>query len=171
MKTVNILIIILGILAISFVSEELVRKDVLDGDMSMLIPKDFIHIKKEEYIPSYSGEPKPDDYYCNNDTTIEISFMSLPKRSDDLNWCKAFSESAFLIRASNTYFNDTLTINSTKVHLTEFESTFKGKETYSKMFFINLKTTTVIGNISCDLKLKEEWMPKAALIFESIKSN
>ena len=171
MKMKIILIILTGVLGLSLTSYELERKDVLNGELSMLIPKDFIHISKENYIPEYDGAPKPDDYYCNADTTIEISFLKTPKHSNDLNWCKGFSKMAFLMLASKTYFNDTLTNNGIKMHLTEFESTFKGKKTYSKVFFINMENYTVIGNISCDIELKKQWIPYATKIFKSIKLN
>lgn len=171
MKLVTIPVIAFSILLLSFTTHDLEKKDILDGELTLLIPKDFKQIKKEDYIPSYSGDLKPDAYFSNETRTVEISLLKLPKKAEDISEFKRISEAAFLARASKTYFNDTISVNSTKLHLTEFESIFEGKETYAKIFFVNLKSVTVIGKISCDIDLKEKWFSDISRIFNSIKLN
>jgi len=150
---------------------ELDRRDVLNGKLSMLIPEDFILVTREDYPPAKRAKIRYNSLYTNSDTTVSISFMEIPKRSNNLDWCKPFTQTAFLMRASKTYFNDTISINGNKMHLAEFESTFSGKKTYMKMFYINLESTTVIGNISCHLVHKEQWISSAVKVFQSIRIN
>ena len=169
MKFIIIPIVAFSFLLLSFATHTLEKKDILDGELTLLIPKDFKHTKKEDYIPSYEGDPKPDEYYSNEDRTVEISFLKLSKKSEDFSIFKKFSETAILMGASKTYYNDTISVNSAKVYLTEFESTFNDKKTYSKIFFINLKNVTVMGNISCNVELKDQWLPDINRIFESIE--
>ena len=169
MKFIIVPIIAFSFLLLSFTTHDLEKKDILDGELTLLIPKDFKYIKKEDYIPIYEGDPKVDVYYCNEDRTVEISFLKLSKSLDDFSIFKKFSETAILMGASKTYYNDTISINSAKVYLTEFESTFNDKKTYSKIFFINLKNVTVMGNISCNIEMKEQWSSDITRIFESIE--
>lgn len=137
----------------------------------MLIPADFINIPQEEYQPAYKGDPKPNDYYCNSDTTIEIGFLKMPKKSEDLKWCKDFVQMAFLMRATKTCFNDSITVNDVNIYVAEFENTFKGKETYNKMFFLNLENETVFANMNCTLEQKDQWSPVTKQILNSISIN
>ncbi|WP_299256181.1 hypothetical protein [uncultured Aquimarina sp.] len=124
MKIKYILILIISLISLSLTELELERKEILNGDLTMLIPKDFIRVSKEDYIPEYAGVPKPDDYFKNKEKSIEISFMRIPKQSENLQWCKTFSQSAFRGNDSKFYFNDTISINNIKMHLTEFDATF-----------------------------------------------
>lgn len=159
------------ILVLSFASFPLERKNVVNGALSMLVPKEFKQITKSEYQSSYAGDPKPEDYYSNENKSIEISFLKVPKQSDDLLWCKQFVNGAFMGSEATFYFNDIVRLDSTNVHLAKFDATFKGKKQYCTMFFINLEEYSLIGNLSCEIEFKEQWNETANEIFESIKIN
>jgi len=166
-----IIVLALAIVSISFVAADLEYKDVLGGDMKMLIPNNFIHITKEAYKLHYDGDIAPDDYYCNKDTSESIGLLSMPKKTNDFVWCRNMVNMAFLSQASKTYFNDTTTINGNKAYVAVFEGTDVGKLKYMTMFFINVKEKVVMGGITCDIKLEHEWMPTSEKILKSIKLN
>ena len=169
MKTLLTVIISLWVTFPMPTEYDLERKTVVDNELSILIPKRFKHIRKENYIPSYEGEPKPEDYFTNDDKTIQIGFLKHPKQSDDLSWVKQFMSSSFIGNDPTFYFNEIITVNDMKIHLAEFDGTFEGKKQFLKMFIINGKSSILIGNISCDIELKEKWETTADKILRSIE--
>jgi hypothetical protein len=162
-------LVIICPLLFSFVAD-LEYRDVLGGDLKILVPKDFIHVPKEAYKLAYDGDRAPDDFYCNQDTSESIGFVKFPKPVTDFSWGKQMAE-AILHDATKVYYNDTTTINGHKGYLISFEGMDAGKPKYAQFFLISTQSSTILGGISCSIKLKDSWMPVSEKILRSIKVN
>ena len=169
MKTPLILILSIFLSVISSTGYELERKTIADGEVSLLIPKEFSYASKAEYVPKVAGDPKPDDYFSNEDRSIEIGFMKIPKQKADLSWAKDFMTATFRGNETSFYFNDIITNGDTEIHLAEFDGVFEGKKQHSKTVIFNGKNSTIIGNISCYIELREDWNATAEEIVRSIQ--
>ncbi|WAC03728.1 hypothetical protein N7U66_10030 [Lacinutrix neustonica] len=132
MKLKHLTLIIASFLNLALVQGDLETKKLLDNQLTMLIPSDYVHVSKEEYVPEYQGAPAPDEYYGSSDKSFEITIMKMPERTENLDWCKAFSQSAFLARASATHYNNAITVNEIPMHLTEFEGVLMEKQRIRK---------------------------------------
>ncbi len=165
-----IAIIIISAIALSF-TIDLEYRNMIDGKLKILIPKNFIHVPKGSYKLHYEGEPAPDDFYCNKDTSESVSFLKSPQYLPDVSSCRQFSSLLQLNPTFKVHFNDTITVNGNKMYLIDMEAMDVGKLRYGKMFFINIKDATYIGEISCNVALKKTWLPVSDRILKSIKVN
>jgi hypothetical protein len=138
-------LIVICPLLFSFIAD-LEYRDVLDGDLKMLIPGNFIHVPKGAYKLEYPGDKSPDDFYCNKDTSESIGFLKIPVPVGNFDWCRQMMQEAILSNASKTYFNDITTINGNKVYLVTFEGMDAGKLKYGQLFVISVKNTAIMGN-------------------------
>jgi hypothetical protein len=163
-------IITLSIFIFSFGSD-LAYRDVLAGQLKMLIPTDFIRVPKESYKPHYEDDKIPDDYYCNSDTSVYVGFVKLPWKANDMSQAKQAMQMATLDSANKIHFNDTLTVNGNKLYLLDMDGMDEGKRKFLKMFFINTKESSVMGIITCNIALKKTWSPMMEQMFKSIKIN
>ncbi|MDP9077585.1 MAG: hypothetical protein M3O71_09205 [Bacteroidota bacterium] len=163
-------ILSITIILFSFVAE-LKYRTVAGGDLKMLIPRDFIHVPKESFKPSYPGDKAPDDFYCNADTSESIGFLKIPKAAGDLEWCRQLVQGVFLASATKIYFSDTAHINGNKTYIAKFDGTDVGKLKYMELVFIGVKDSTIIVGINCDVVLKNKWMPISDQILKSVRLN
>jgi hypothetical protein len=163
-------IIIISAITLSF-SIDLEYRNVVNGKLKILIPKGFIHVPKGSYKLHYEGEPAPDDFYCNKDTSESVSFLKSPQYLPDVSACKQFSSLLQLNPTFKVHYNDTITVNGNKMYLIDMEAMDVGKLRYGKMFFININNTTYVGEISCNVALKKAWLPVSDRILKSIKVN
>jgi hypothetical protein len=132
---------------------ELAYRDVVDGNLKILIPKDFMHVDKQSYKLSYQGDKAPDDFYCNKDTSESIGFLKTKPSANNFDWCKQMVQELILNTETKIYFNDTTSINGNKVYVVAFDGMDKGKLKYMKMFFLNIGGHGILGIISCNLGL------------------
>jgi len=163
---------LMAIVILSF-RGDLAYRDVMGGQLKMLIPADFINVPKGGYKQHYAGEPTPDDFYCNKDTSEYVALIKLPIRLDDLGHAKQqIGQMALMDTSNKVYFNDTTTINGNKIYLLDLDGTALGKRSALKTFIVNTRNGgSLMGVISCDIALKKAWWPVTDQMLRSIKLN
>jgi len=168
MKIKFVLIAVFAITSLSFIID-LEYKDVAGGELKILMPKNFLKISTKSFKPSAPGQPIPEDYYGNKDTSEKIAFVKLQK-GDLKDWEHMLG---IMISSSATkiYFSETKSINGNKIYIAKYDASGNKKSFYIDFFLINTKNNTIWGTITCDKKLKEEWFPTSEKILNSIKIN
>jgi hypothetical protein len=156
-------------LSMLFIGDNLAYRDAENGKVKILVPAGFVHLTKPN-IPKKNGEDPPDDYFFNKDTTEEILFLAFPQYSQDLNSVRPMMNGV-MKTAKKAYFNDTTTVNGIKMYVAEYDLTEKGKTKYVRAFFFNAGKTTLLGGISCNIALKNQWKPISEKIFKSLRVN
>jgi hypothetical protein len=172
MKTtisLKVAIILLAATALSF-AYDLEYKKVENGKISVLVPKGFVYQNKITFKPK-PGSSVPDDYFFNKDTSEEVEFIKYPLYMPNLITFKPLMDRAMKTEAKATYYNDTATINGTKMYVMEYEATDEGKMKYVKVYLFNIKDTTYMAGTGCHIGLKNEWKPTSDKILNSLRLN
>ncbi len=80
-------------------------------------------------------------------------------------------DGAMKSEAAKTYYNDTATVNGTKMYVMEYEGIDDHKMKYVKAVIFNIKDTTYMGATACHIGLKSQWQPTSEQILKSLKLN
>ena len=144
-------------------------RDAENGKVKILVPTDFVHQTKQNYVPKKKGEEAPDDYFFNKDTTEELVFLTFPMHTPDLNTLRPIMGGTMKSGPDKVYFNDTTTVNGIKMYITEYDIMEGAKMKHVKAFIFNVGNDTFEGGLTCNADQKSQWQPIGEKMLKSLR--
>jgi len=158
-------------LSMLLLTGDLVYRDAENGKVKILVPNNFVHQTKQNYVPRKPGEEAPDDYFFNKDTTAELFFITYPMHARDLNTLRPIMGATMKSGPNKVYFNDTTTVNGIKMYITEYDILEGAKMKHIKAFVFNVGNDTFEGGLTCNATQKNQWQPIGEKIIKSLRIN
>ncbi|MHC1748108.1 MAG: hypothetical protein AB9856_06945 [Cellulosilyticaceae bacterium] len=135
---------------------------LLDGEISMCIPKDFEMMEEDLAEMKYPGEDKPDYIYTNEDTTVNLTFSidddgeisdeEVVEVRDIL-----AKEMKRIYPATTIEDMETIEANHKSISYFAFEVPLIDGNVYNFMFFMEVNDALLLGNFNCSVYEKKEW--------------
>ena len=171
MRLVVIMTAFLVLTLIACSSEKSKTEFILDNKIEISTPKEFHYSQKKFHEKSLIIDINHKiDYFTNQDSSKEISFIKLPVMNGSID-LKTIAELSMASTASEVFFKGEKIINGIKIYITEYVGFDEGKEKYMKMIYFPLENEIIMGNFSCSPKYKASWSKQSTKIIKSIKKN
>ncbi len=153
----------------------LIKKKILDGRLSVILPDNF-NLMEESMIdlkyPIKSERPKVIYTDFNGEINIAFNFTENKIKSEDLIAVKNSIVHEFSQIPSITILSTEMRpINERNFLFVEFISPALDDDVYNLMFGTNLEGRLLIGTFNCTVGHREKWEPVGKSIINSIKVN
>lgn len=164
-----------GFVIVKYKKLEIEERELLDGQISMLMPKEFKIMEEELAEIKYPGEDKPDYIYTNEDTTVNLTFSIEEGEIDneEIEEVKNILEKQMerLHPASKIEDSETIKVEEKNISHFSFDVPLIDGEVYNFMFFMELRGQLLMGTFNSNVYNKKEWKPLVKQMLKTIVEN
>ena len=149
---------------------------VIQADVIITLPGDFIEMPKEIQQLKYPSESRPQSIFTSLDTTVNFSF-NVVKQEIRLENLESFVDQlSEVIRRTNpsaVFYKDKIgKLSSGKpIYMFDFKTFSIDEPIYNMMCFTIVSNYVVHGAFSCMERDAEEWKDAAWEVFQSMRSD
>jgi hypothetical protein len=167
-----LLLLLLLALAIDVNAQKLVSKQLLDGKVTMMVPKDFVLMDDSVMKIKYPHERRPKVVYTDARGTVNVALNHTENKASQ-------SEIENLLRATKQMFTNAQcasdwlnygvkTINGRTFGYLEMITPAIDTRIYNLMFFTDIDNRAAIFSFNCTENYMEEWKDDAHAIMQSV---
>ena len=150
-----------------------IREMFFDDKLSILLPKEFVHMPLELAKHKYPMEQRPEIIKTSNDTATNFAFSLLPQKVDQEQLGDAVKQFRSIIKRmqpSNRFFDIKLEMmENIAIGWFDFKSPGLDEQVYTMMAFAVIDDKLFHGIFSTAYRLSEEWKPIAVQVFCSLE--
>ena len=164
-----------GYVIVQYQKLELEERELVDGKITMCLPKTFQLMEPALVDIKYPGEDQPEFVYTNEKTTVNITF-SLEKEHITNEAIEALRDA--LAKQMQQLYPDSpiadqeiIEAGKKKVAYFSFEVPLLDEPAYNLMFFTTLEEGLLIGSFNCSVYDKKEWWPIVKQLLATIRDN
>ncbi|SNS56539.1 hypothetical protein SAMN05446037_101325 [Anaerovirgula multivorans] len=163
-----------GFVVVKYKKLDIEEKELLDGAITMLMPKEFQIMEEELAEIKYPGEDKPDYIYTNEDTTVNITFTiedSGEIDNEEIEEVKDIlaKQMQRLHPASKIEDSQTIQTGEKNISFFSYDLPLIDGDIYNLMFFMELKGQLLMGTFNCSIYQKKQYKPIIQQILMTIK--
>ena len=165
---VTLMLVIIGLTSCS--SDQSNTRLILNKQMEIIIPAEFQYSKKVFNENSmFTNIDHHIDYFLNQDSSKEISFIKLPDTGNDIDF-KMIADISMKAMATKIIFKGEKTINDIPMYITEFVGYEEGKEKYMKIIYFLSGENVTMGIFSSSPDKQEAWAKQSSDIIKTLKN-
>lgn len=141
---------------------------IIEGELSMVLPTDFIDLPKEVIKAKYPSRYRPQIIKTDQKGNVNIGYSCFkPEPTLDL---KEIQKRLQKMQPGYTFYGlDTLQGVNTKVEYFDFKGYALECGIYCVQFMCQLTSHTILGSFNCDFNEIEEWKPIVLQMMGTIK--
>lgn len=164
-----------GYIIVKYEKFLLEEKEIYDGKIKIILPKDFEIMSDDLVASKYSFDDRPDYVYTSEDTTVNFNF-SLEEgeiSNDEIEEIRDIILKEFkrIYPASKMENIEMLENEEKKIGTFSFTVPVLDGDLFNRIYFIPLEIGLLILTFSCDIFQKKEWASILNEIILTIKEN